>query len=113
VIVLGESTFEEMQDNLGILRIILIPRVVHGFSGASKSDGRNELEMKTLGVEKISKRSMVVARWFKVRDTLGNWGYDFAGIKNPLAFFNTILQRLAEQGEIVRSDTGRPFRFSR
>jgi hypothetical protein len=48
-----------------------------------------------------------------VRDTLANWGYDFAGIKNPLAFFNTILQRLAAQGEIVRSDTGRPFRFSR
>jgi hypothetical protein len=49
----------------------------------------------------------------EVRDTLGNWGYEFAGIKNPLAFFNTILQRLAEQGEIIRSDTGRPFRFSR
>jgi hypothetical protein len=52
-------------------------------------------------------------RAVEVRDTLGNWGYNFAGIKNPLAFFNTILQRLAEQGEIIRSDTGRPFRFSR
>jgi hypothetical protein len=47
----------------------------------------------------------------QVRDTLRSWGYDFEGIKNPLAFFNTILQRLWAQGELVRSDTGRPFRF--
>jgi hypothetical protein len=49
----------------------------------------------------------------EVRDTLANWGYTFSGIRNPLAFFNTILQRLADQGEIVRSETGRPFRFWR
>jgi hypothetical protein len=48
----------------------------------------------------------------EVRDTLQSWGYNFAGIKNPLAFVNTCLQRLAEQGEIMRSDVGRPFRFS-
>lgn len=46
-----------------------------------------------------------------VRDTLLSWGYNFAGVKNPLAFINTILQRLVQQGEIVRSDTGRPFKF--
>src|SRR5271170_7110166 len=49
----------------------------------------------------------------EVRDTLTSWGYTFSGIKNPLAFFNTILQRLADQNEVVRSDTGRPFRFRR
>ena len=49
----------------------------------------------------------------EVRDTLTSWGYNFTGIRNPLAFFNTILQRLAEQGELVRSDTGRPFTFRR
>jgi len=49
----------------------------------------------------------------EVRDTLASWGYTFSGIKNPLAFFNTILQRLAGQDEVVRSDTGRPFRFRR
>jgi hypothetical protein len=48
----------------------------------------------------------------EVRDTLAGWGYTFAGIKNPLAFCNTILQRLAEQRELVRSDVGRPFKFS-
>jgi hypothetical protein len=47
----------------------------------------------------------------EVRDTLQNWGYNFAGIENPLALVNTCLQRLAEQGEIIRSETGRPFRF--
>jgi hypothetical protein len=47
----------------------------------------------------------------EVRESLASWGYTFLGIKNPLAFFNTILQRLADQGEIVRSDTGRPFKF--
>jgi hypothetical protein len=47
----------------------------------------------------------------EVRDTLAAWGYKFEGIKNPLAFFNNILQRLSDQGELVRSDSGRPFRF--
>jgi len=47
----------------------------------------------------------------QVRDTLQSWGYNFAGIQNPLAFINTILQRLAERGEILRSKIGRPFRF--
>jgi hypothetical protein len=49
----------------------------------------------------------------EVRDALASWGYNFGGIQNPLAFFNTILQRLVVQGEIVRSETGRPFRFSK
>lgn len=49
----------------------------------------------------------------QVRDTLQRWGYNFTGIQNPLAFINTILQRLAERKEIMRSPTGRPFRFGR
>jgi hypothetical protein len=48
----------------------------------------------------------------EVRDTLQSWGYNFNGIQNPLAFINTCLQRLAEQGQVVRSEVGRPFRFS-
>jgi hypothetical protein len=48
----------------------------------------------------------------EVRDTLQSWGYNLAGIKNPLAFVNTCLQRLADRGEIIRSEIGRPFRFS-
>lgn len=48
----------------------------------------------------------------EVRDTLASWGYNFSGIQNPLAFFNTILQRLWQQGELVRTDVGRPYRFS-
>jgi hypothetical protein len=55
-------------------------------------------------------RSMSAA---EVRDTLQSWGYSFAGIQSPLAYINTVLQRLAERGEIVRSKTGRPFRFAR
>lgn len=47
----------------------------------------------------------------QVRDLLESWGYTFAGIQNPLAFIHTILQRLAAQGEIIRSEKGRPFRF--
>jgi hypothetical protein len=49
----------------------------------------------------------------QVRDTLKSWGYTFEGIANPLAFVNTILQRLSSQGEITRSDTGKPFTFLR
>jgi hypothetical protein len=48
----------------------------------------------------------------QVRDTLQSWGYTFDGISNPLAFFNNILERLWKQGEIQRTDVGRPFKFS-
>jgi hypothetical protein len=48
----------------------------------------------------------------QIRDTLLSWGYNFAGINNPLAFINTCVQRLAHQGRVTRSTTGRPFRFS-
>jgi hypothetical protein len=48
----------------------------------------------------------------QIRDTLVSWGYNFAGINNPLAFINTCVQRLAEQGRVTRTPTGRPFRFS-
>ncbi len=47
----------------------------------------------------------------EVRDTLLSWGYNFTGMKNPLAFFNTVLQRLADKGEIRRSVEGRPYKF--
>jgi hypothetical protein len=49
----------------------------------------------------------------QVRDALQSWGYNLAGMQNPLAYINTVLQRLAERGEIVRSRIGRPFRFGR
>jgi hypothetical protein len=48
----------------------------------------------------------------EIRDTLQGWGYNFAGINNPLAFINTCLQRLAIRGQVDRTATGRPFRFS-
>jgi hypothetical protein len=47
----------------------------------------------------------------QVRDTVKSWGYTLEGIANPLAFFNTILQRLTTQGELARSDSGKPFKF--
>ena len=49
----------------------------------------------------------------EVRNVLESWGYTFTGINNPLAFINTCLQRLADRGQIVRSQVGRPFRFGR
>jgi hypothetical protein len=48
----------------------------------------------------------------QIRDMLVSWGYNFAGINNPLAFINTCVQRLADQGRVTRTPTGRPFRFS-
>ena len=69
VIVLGQSGLEEMQDDLGIFRIILIPGVVHGFSSARQSQRRNELRLKSLGVEEVGKRPMVVARGFETDRT--------------------------------------------
>ena len=48
----------------------------------------------------------------EIREVLQSWGYNFEQINNPLAFLNTCLQRLAQQGRTVRSEQGRPFRFS-
>ena len=48
----------------------------------------------------------------EIREVLQTWGYSFAQINNPLAFLNTCLQRLAHQGRTLRSQQGRPFRFS-
>src|SRR5277367_2978915 len=48
----------------------------------------------------------------EIREILQSWGYSFAQIHSPLAFLNTCLQRLAQQGRTVRSEQGRPFRFS-
>jgi len=48
----------------------------------------------------------------EIRDELVSWGYNFAEIRNPLALINTCVQRLAEQGRVIRSERGRPFRFS-
>jgi hypothetical protein len=48
----------------------------------------------------------------EIREVLQSWGYSFAEIHNPLAFLNTCMQRLAQQGRIIRSEQGRPFRFS-
>ena len=49
----------------------------------------------------------------QIRETLQNWGYNFQNVQNPLAFINTVLQRLVERGEIERSKKGRPFSFGR
>lgn len=49
----------------------------------------------------------------EIRDVLNGWGYMFQGIRNPLGFINTCLQRMAERGLIRRSPRGRPFKFTR
>ena len=49
----------------------------------------------------------------EIRDRLQTWGYTFEGIQNPLAFINTVLKRLVDRAVIVRTKTGRPFRFAR
>lgn len=48
----------------------------------------------------------------EIRDELMSWGYNFQGVSNPLALINTCVQRLAKQGRVIRSERGRPFRFS-
>jgi len=47
----------------------------------------------------------------EIRDELVSWGYNFEGVNNPLAFINTCVQRLVEQGRAIRN-AGKPFRFS-
>jgi predicted transcriptional regulator len=49
----------------------------------------------------------------EIRDRLQSWGYSFEGVENPLALINTVLRRLVERAVIVRSKSGRPFRFAR
>ena len=54
-----------MQNDLGILWIVLIPRVVHRFSGACYGQRGDELQLKPFRMQEVGKRSMVVASWLE------------------------------------------------
>ncbi len=54
-----------MKNDLSVLGIVLVPGVVHGLSGTSHSQRRDELQFESLGVEEISQSPMVVAGGLK------------------------------------------------
>ena len=62
---LCQSGLQQVQDHLGILRIVLIPLVVHGFASSRERQGRNQPQLEALAVEKIRERPMIVAGRFK------------------------------------------------
>jgi len=56
---LGQSGLQQqMQDHLSVLRVVLIPRVVHGLASAGQRQSRNQPQLEALAVEKIRQRPM-------------------------------------------------------
>jgi hypothetical protein len=62
---LTQTRLEQMQDHLRIARIVFILRVVHRLARARKCQRGNQPQTKTLPLQKISQRSMVVASRFE------------------------------------------------
>jgi len=48
VVALGHTGPEQVQQGLRILRIVLVPGVVHRFASTSNSQRRNQLQVKAL-----------------------------------------------------------------
>ena len=57
----GDTGLEQMKQDLRVLRIVLVPRVMHGFGRTRHSQGRDQLQVKALGLQKVRKLPMVVA----------------------------------------------------
>src|SRR6516165_5736373 len=54
-----------MENDLSVFGIVLVPRVVHGFASAGQSQGRDEVQLESFGVEEVGQSPMVVAGRFK------------------------------------------------
>jgi hypothetical protein len=54
-----------VEQNLRILRIVLVPGVVHRLACAGYSKRRNQFQVKALGLQKMSQGTMVVASGFE------------------------------------------------
>ena len=50
-----------VQDDLGVLRIVLIPAVVQGFACSRQRDGRDQLNLKTSRAKMKRQSSVIVA----------------------------------------------------
>ncbi len=60
VVVLSHAGLEQMEQDLGVLRIVLVPGVMHGFAGSLHSKRSDQLQMETLGLQKVRQRPVVV-----------------------------------------------------
>ncbi len=65
MIVLRQSAFQKMKNDLSVLGIILVLEVVYGFSSAGQSQRRDEMQFACFGVKKVGECPMVVAGWFE------------------------------------------------
>lgn len=54
------TDLEHVQDDLGILRVVLVPAIVQGLARSGQSDGRDERQLETSSVEMVRQRSVVV-----------------------------------------------------
>ena len=59
---LNRPNLQHPQDDLRILRIILVPAVVQCFSRAGESNGRDELQIEPRGPEGAHQRPVGIAR---------------------------------------------------
>ncbi len=59
--VLGDALRKQVKQNLRILGIVLVPGIMHGLTGARHGQRWDQLQVKTLGMEKMSERPVIVA----------------------------------------------------
>jgi hypothetical protein len=68
---LGRSGLEQVQDDLRILGVVLVPGVVHRFPRAGQRQGCNQPQHEPLSMEKVRQRAMIIARSLKPDDVRG------------------------------------------
>lgn len=60
IVALGHAGSDQVQQDLRILRIVLIPGVVHRFASACNSQRRDQLQVKALTEQEMGQGPMVV-----------------------------------------------------
>jgi hypothetical protein len=58
---LAQPGLEQVQNDLRILGIVLVPRVVHRLAGAGQRQSRNQPEREALTMKKVRQRTVIVA----------------------------------------------------
>src|SRR5277367_367444 len=65
MVVLGHAGLEQMKQDLGILRIVLVPGVMHGFAGSRHSERGDQLQMETFSQQEMCQWPVVVPGGFE------------------------------------------------
>jgi hypothetical protein len=65
VVNLGGAGLQEVEDDLAVFRVVLVPGVIASLAGAGDRDGGDHTEAEALEVKEVSERAVIIARGFK------------------------------------------------